>query len=163
MLASCVIDPSAGPEYNQTVHWIASDTKIYKKYFPAKEYEYALDDGLGAAQAYQNIDVTQYDVFNWIKTHYDDVSDKAAFVAGHFLQREIQNSKMGNLTAEASYEALSDGVKEGLSGLTHEQYQQSSALRLAEGKYWLKHHETWQQQQADLSDPGFPARAMNDR
>jgi hypothetical protein len=62
VLAACVIDPGAGPEYYKTVSWIAQDTKIFKKHYPGKEYQYAVDDGLGAAGAYRNVDVSAYDV-----------------------------------------------------------------------------------------------------
>jgi hypothetical protein len=148
-LGSCVIDPGAGPEYYKTVSWIAQDTKIFKRHYPSKEYQYAVDDGLGAAGAYRDIDVSAYDVVAWIKTHYNDVSDNAALVAGHFLQREIEVSR-GLLTADGAYDALRDGIKEGFSGLSHEQYQLDQQRRLTQANYWLTHHYTQQQIEADL-------------
>jgi hypothetical protein len=148
-LASCVVDPGAGADYYKTVGWIASDTKIFKRYFPGKQYQYAVEDGTGAAGAYRNIDVTEYDVANWIKVRNDDVSDRAAFVAGHFLAREIEMSK-GLLTADGAYEALRDGIDEGFSGLSHEEYQKDRQRRGAQASYWLQHHYTQQQIEADL-------------
>jgi len=148
-LASCIVDSGAGPEYYKTVSWIAQDTKIFKRHYPSKEYQYAVTDGLGAAGAYRDIDVSAYDVVAWIKTHYDDVSDNAALVAGHFLQHEIDMSR-GLLTADGAYEALRDGIKEGFSGLSHEQYQSDQQRRFAQANYWLTHHYTQQQIEADL-------------
>jgi hypothetical protein len=148
-LASCIIDSGAGPEYYKTVSWIAQDTKIFKRHYPSKEYQYAITDGLGAAGAYRDIDVSAYDVVAWIKTYNEDVSDNAAMVAGHFLQHEIAMSR-GLLTADGAYEALRDGIKEGFSGLSHEQYQLEQQRRFAQANYWLTHHYTQQQIQADL-------------
>jgi hypothetical protein len=107
-LASCVVDPGAGPDYYKTVFWITSDTRLFKKVHPGKEYQYAITDGLDAAGEYRDIDVTAYDVFNWIKTHNEDVSDNAAMVVGRFLQHEIEMSK-GLLTSDGGYEALRKG------------------------------------------------------
>jgi hypothetical protein len=123
--------------------------QIFKRHYPSKEYQYAVDDGLGAAGAYRNIDVSAYDVVAWIKTHNDDISDDAALVAGHFLQHEIDISR-GLLTPDGAYEALRDRIQEGFSGLSHEQYQLDQQRRLTQANYWLQHHYTQQQIEADL-------------
>jgi hypothetical protein len=61
---------TSDPDYQRTVGWITQETRIFERHFPGKEYEYAISDGLAAARAYQNIDVTALDVVAWIQTHH---------------------------------------------------------------------------------------------